>query len=374
MSKPMLVTFPFTLFLLDIWPLRRVRWPSIFWEKLPLIALSAGASVVTYLVQGSTGTLSTIPLATRTENAFLSYLTYIGQMFWPTRLAFFYPYPAAMPGWQAAAACAVVVAMSVLAIRAWRTRPYLAVGWFWYLGTLVPVIGLVQAGAQAHADRYMYIPMVGLSVMLAWGAADVVMKWPQTKPALAAAAVVSCAACMALAWKQATYWQNSETLFQRAIEVTEDNALAEYNLGTYLVRMQRCTEAILHFETALRIQPGYDGAHINLGVCLNVRGDYAAAIPHFEAALQANPNYADAHVNLGTSLSKIPGRAPDAIKQFEAALRLSPDDWAAHASLGEFLAGLGRTEEAIPHLEVAQRIHPDATISEMLGRLRAGHR
>ena len=147
------------------------------------------------------------------ENALISYVTYIGQMFWPARLAVFYPYPKSIPAWQAAAAFAVLLGVSALAIFAWRTRPYLAMGWFWYLGTLVPVIGLVQVGMQSHADRYTYIPMVGLSMMLAWGAADVVGKWPRTKPAIAAAAAVSCVVCMAAAWKQAAYWREQRDAF-----------------------------------------------------------------------------------------------------------------------------------------------------------------
>jgi len=405
LSKPMLVTFPFTLWLLDLWPLRRAQWPKTMWEKLPLIALSIVASAVTYLVQGSAGALVAMPLATRIENAFLSYVTYIEQTFWPTRLSVFYPYPPSIPAWQAAAAFAVILAISVLAIRAWRTRPYVTVGWFWYIGTLVPVIGLIQVGKQAHADRYMYVPMVGLSVMLAWGAAEVAVRWPQAKLTAAAAGIVSCAACMALARMETAHWRNTETLFRQAIEVTQDNVLAEYNLATYLGLTQRYAEAIPHFEEALRVQPDYAEAHYNLGLallsggncadaiphfeaalrakpdypeahynlggCEMTGGNYVAAIPHFEATLRAHPDDADAHHTLGASLSRIPGRAPEAIAQFEAALRLSPDDGAAHASLGKLLASLGRTEEAIAHLEAAERIHPDPAIAKILDRLRA---
>jgi protein O-mannosyl-transferase len=408
MSKPMIVTFPFTLLLLDIWPLRRTQWPKTVSEKLPLIALCAGASAIAYFVQKSAGAVTAIPLATRTVNVFISYVTYIGQTLWPTRLACYYPYPQSIRAWPAAAACAVLLAVSALAAWAWRMRPYLAVGWFWFLGTLVPVIGLVQVGTQAHADRYMYIPMVGLLLMLAWGAADLVKKWPRTKPAIAAAAVVSCAACMALAWKQASYWQNSETLFQHAIEVTQDNWVAEFDLGTYLNTMGRgadaiphfetalrikpddarvqdglgaslaslgdCTAAVPHFEAALRARPGLAKASYNLGYCLAISGDDAAAIPLFEAAIRAQPGFADAHFRLGMSLSKIPGRAPDAIREYEAVLRLTPDDAKAHVRLGELLASVGRTQEAIAHLEAAQRIHFNPAISKILSGLREGQR
>ena len=322
MSKPMLVTFPFTLWLLDLWPLRRAQWPRTVWEKVPLIALSAGASVVTYLVQGSAGFLSPIPLATRIENVFISYLTYIGQMFWPARLAVYYPYAPSISAWRAAAAFMVVLAVSVLAIRTWRTRPYLAMGWFWYLGTLVPVIGLVQVGSQAHADRYMYIPMVGLSAALAWEAADIAAKWPRIKPALAMAAVVSCAACLALAWRETAYWRNSETLFERALEVTRYNSVAENNLGMHLMTVQRNADAIAHFEAALRI----------------------------------SPDYPEAHNNLGFVLSQTPEQLPEAVKQYEAALRLQPNSAEAHNGLGAALVRRGDCAAAIPHFEAALSI------------------
>ena len=299
MSKPMVVTFPFTLLLLDVWPLRRAQWPKTVWEKLPLIALSAAASVVTFFVQGSTGAIKSIPLAMRIENAAISYVTYIGQLFWPTRLAFFYPYPQSIPAWQAAAAFAVVLTVSVLTVLVWRTRPYLAVGWFWYLGTLLPVIGLVQVGKQAHADRYMYIPMVGLLVMLAWGAADVIKKWPRTKIAIAAAAAVSCAACMALAWKETANWQNSPALYQHAIDVNPDNWVAENDLGLYLNQQKRGADAIPHFEAALRVQPDDPQVHNNIGVSLASLGDCAAAIPHFEAAIRTQLDRPEASFNLG---------------------------------------------------------------------------
>ena len=446
MSKPMLITFPFTLWLLDLWPLRRAQWPRTVWEKVPLIVLSAGASVVTYLVQGSAGFMWAMPFSTRIENAFISYITYIGQMFWPTGLAVYYPYPPSIPPWQAAAAFTVLLLISVLVIRAWRTRPYLAVGWFWYLGTLVPVIGFVQVGSQAHADRYMYIPMVGLLMMLAWSAADVAGKWPVTKSALVAAAVVSCGVCLVLAWKEAAYWRNSETLFQRAIEVTQDNPVAENNLGMHLMTVQRNADAIFHFERALRINPDYTDAHnnlgsvlsqipdraadairqyeaalrlkpdsveahnglgavmarrgdcataiphfeaalhfqpdhagatYNLGSCEMAVGNYVAAVPYFEAAIRANADFAEAHFSLAGSLSKIPGRVPDAIKEYETALQLRPNEGlvrVVHAKLGMLLADQGRNKEAIAHLEEVQRIHPDPAISKILDRLRTGQR
>ncbi len=400
LSKPMLVTFPFTLWLLDLWPLRRAQWPRTIGEKLPLIALSAGASIVTYLVQGSAGFLAAIPLATRIENVFLSYVTYIGQMFWPTKLAVYYPYPAASSAWEAAAAFAVVLAISISALRTWRTRPYLAVGWFWYLGTLVPVIGLVQVGSQAHADRYMYIPMVGLSIMLAWGAADIAAKWPRTKPVLALAAAVSCAVCLALAWRETAYWRNSETLFQRAIEVTQNNSLAENNLGMYLMTVGRNPDAIYHFEAALRINANYADAHNNLGFVLSQnperiadavmqyeaalrlqptsaeahnglgavlvrRGDCAAAIPHFEAALHIKPEQTDAIYNLGTCQMAVKNYS-GAVPYFEAAIRAQPGFAEAHFSLGGCLSKIaGRTPDAIKEYEATLELRPNEGLARL---------
>ncbi|MDP9112524.1 MAG: tetratricopeptide repeat protein [Acidobacteriota bacterium] len=400
MSKPMLVTFPFTLWLLDLWPLRRTNWPRTIGEKLPLIVLSIGASVVTYLVQGSAGFLAMIPLATRLENAFLSYLIYIGQMFWPMRLAVYYPYPTSSAAWQAVAAFAVLLAISAGALRVWRTRPYLAVGWFWYLGTLVPVIGLVQVGSQAHADRYMYVPMIGLSIMLAWGAADVVAKWPGTKPVLAMAAAVSCVACSVLAWREAAYWRDSQTLFQRALEVTKNNALAENNLGMYLMTVQRNRVAISHFEAALEINPNYTDAHSNLGYVLSQiperipdavkqyeaalllqpanaeaqnglgatlvrRGDCAGAIPHFAAALHSKPEQTDAIFNLGTCQMAVKNYEA-AIPYFEAAIRAQPGFAEAHFSLAGCLSRIsGRTPDAVKEYEATLQLRPNEGLARL---------
>jgi tetratricopeptide (TPR) repeat protein len=281
-------------------------------------------------------------------------------------------------------------------------------GWFWYVGTLVPVIGLVQVGLQAHADRYMYVPMIGLSVILAWGAADVFTKWPRTKMAIATTGIVFCAACMVIARMETAYWQNSGTLFQRAIHVTQGNVVAEYNLGTYLGLMQRNAEAIPHFEAALRLKPDYAEAQHNLGVSLLRSGYCPEAIPHFQAAIRFKPDYASAYDNLGDcemrggdypaavanfeaavraapdtiaayfklgmAVAMIPSRAQDALQQYEATLKSKPNDVATQLSLGGLLAGLGRNAEAIPHLAAAQRLRSDPKIAKALNLLLAGQR
>jgi len=408
MSKPTLVTFPFALLLLDWWPLRWTAWPKTIWEKLPLIALSAGASVVTYLVQSSTSSVAAIPLGARIENAIRSYVTYIRQVFWPTDLAVFYPYPPSTQAWHVAAAFAAIFTLTVAAIRARHSRPYLTVGWLWYLGTLVPMIRFVQVGLQAHADRYMYIPLLGLTVILAWGAAEIIQNCPLTRPMFATAAILSCAACAALAGRQVSYWRNTETLFRQALNVTQENWVAEDNLGLYLARSQRAAEAIPHFEAAVRIRPDFVRAHYDLGLSLLQSGYCADAVPHFrtalrlhsdypeassslgqcemalgnyadaiaqyEAAVRADPHSFYARFNLGVSLSKIPDRARQGIEQYESVLQSDPTDAGAHTTLGGLLAGLGRKEEAIAHLEAAQRLQPDAALSSMLERVEIGTR
>ena len=287
----MLVTFPFTLLLFDFWPLRRWQWPKVLWEKLPLFALTIAGSAATYWVQHSTGAVKAFPPGLRFENSVVSYVTYIGQTLWPTGLAVFYPFPSSIPIWQAGLAAAVILGISALVILAWRTRPYLAMGWFWYLGTLVPVIGLVQVGVQAHADRYMYIPMVGLSLMVAWGATDVAGRWPQVKLPMAGAATACCLVWMVLASKQASYWQNSEVLFRHALDVTEDNWMVEYQLADYLSSIpRRRLEAIPHYEESVRIRPDYGEPQLALGLMLvTVMGRQMEALEHFEASNRLVP-------------------------------------------------------------------------------------
>jgi tetratricopeptide (TPR) repeat protein len=324
MAKPMLVTFPFVLLLLDLWPLRRVPAPRILWEKLPLIALSAAASVLTFFVQRSTLAVQSFPLPMRIENALISYVVYVVQFFWPAGLAVLYPYQQSPAVWQALGALLLLAGVTALVVREWRTRPYLATGWFWYLGTLVPVIGLVQVGLQSRADRYMYLPMVGLLIMLAWGTVDLMAKRPQLKVPITVAAVVACTACLLVARTQTGYWENSGTLFQRAVDVTQDNYVADYNLGNYLMNNQRSQDAIAFFEAALRIHPDYPEAENNLGMILGrMPGRMADAIPHFAAAARLRPSLVEAQFNLAVALEQS-GRTAEAIAQYELLQRLQP--------------------------------------------------
>ncbi len=365
MSKPMIVTFPFVLLLLDVWPLRRFS-ANVVREKIPLFVLSAGSAVVTYLVQqagGSVQAFTVFPLGLRVENVLVSYVVYIVKMFWPSGLAVFYPYPASIPTWQVATAGLALAAISALAIRGLRDRPYLVVGWLWYLVTLGPVIGLVQVGGQARADRYMYVPMVGLAIMLAWGAVDIVRRWPRAVSAVGGVATVACLSCVSLTWAQIQHWQNSETLFKHALAVTgTDNYVAHHNLGLALAKIPgRLPEAISHMESAVRIYPDNADARSNLGLALSdFPNRLPEAIAHLQAALRISPGSRVVHNNLGNALSKIPGRLPEAVEEFQAALRIDPNYTEARNNLGLVLSKIpDRLPEAIAEFQKVLRINPD---------------
>jgi protein O-mannosyl-transferase len=375
MAKPMVVTLPFVLLLLDYWPLARLRQQGrrAIWEKLPLFALSAAAAAITYLVQQNAGAVKPVPLATRLANATLSYALYIQKTFWPTRLAAFYPYPrhfAFVPVLAAGLLLAVVTAVAI-ALR--RRAPYLLTGWGWFVVTLVPVIGLVQAGGQARADRYMYIPMVGLLIMLVWGAAEIFEKW-HAKALAVPLAAAACVACAALTWVQVGYWRNSETLFRHALDVTSNNALANHNLGNYLmVSPGRLSEAIPYLQAAVRIDPDSPPAHTDLGSALARSGRLPAAITQFEDAIRLDPNAPIPHNNLGSALAQS-GRVPEAIAEFQTALRLDPNydearrnlaavqaggSTETHLSRGVALLKAGDPSGAVAELETAVRLDPD---------------
>jgi tetratricopeptide (TPR) repeat protein len=334
MSKAMLVTFPFTLLLFDVWPLRRSLSWRLVWEKLPLLALSVVASIVTYFAQLSAGSvMQSRPLSMRIGNALISYGAYLRQTFWPSGLIVFYQYPDSVFVWQTALSAAIILGVSVLAILTWRTRPYLAVGWFWYLGTLITVIGLVESGSHARGDRYTYIPLIGISIMIAWGAVDALERWPRIKPALVATAGIVCLASVALAHKQTSYWENGVTLFGHAVEESPNNYFAlyylggaEFNVATDLMNRGRGPEAIAHFEQALRIRPKYPEAENNLAIQLaGMPGRTAEAIGHFEAAIRLDPNLLQARRNLGMLLASVPGRQSEALAQLEWVQRAQPD-------------------------------------------------
>jgi len=368
MSKPMLVTLPFVLLLLDYWPLRRFERSTLnsrlstilrlVAEKVPFFLLAAASSVITFKVQQKGGAVSTsISLGARIANALVSYVRYIGKLFWPADLSILYPHPGHWPVWQVIAAAALLLAISVAVILLARRQPYLAVGWLWFCGTLIPVIGLVQVGIQSMADRYTYVPIIGLFLLLVWGLGDLIPARPWRANALAAGSALLLAACAGLTERQIHFWRDSEALFRHAVQVTRDNYLAWNNLGFYLWGRGRTAEAMDDYRASLKINPAYEDALNNLGYAFAGQKNYAAAIPLYEAALHIRPNHAEVHNNLGNALSET-GKIDEAIAHYLIVLEQKPDHADAHNNLGIALAMKEKLEEAIPHFYAAIRAKP----------------
>jgi len=376
MAKPMVVTLPFVLLLLDYWPLGRMQLQNVrtvsdldiprsslfrlVWEKIPLFVLTAVTIISTVVVQEKVGALKSLeafPLTTRIANALVSYISYVAKMIWPHNLAVYYPHPGTIPVWQVAGAGLLLIFVSVLVIKATKNRPYLAVGWLWYLGTLVPVIGLVQVGSQAMADRYTYLSFVGLFIMIAWGVPSILAGWRHRRNAFAVASVILLLGCVVGTWLQVGHWQNSITLFQHTVKVTSDNHFAHNNLGVALARGGRLDEATYHYSQALRIKPDRAEVHNNLGNALAAQKNVDRAVAHYYQALEIDPNNARAYNNLGNLLAN-QGKTEEAINHYNEALRLEPDYVGAHYNLGTVLAEQGRTEEAINHITEALRLMP----------------
>lgn len=358
MSKQMLVSLPLTLLLLDYWPLNRSKTTLIsrlVTEKVPYLVLSAAASIIAFNVQHQAGavlSVDSIPLATRAANALISYVAYLGTFFWPSGLAVFYPYPPTLPAWQIAGAALILVAISALAIR----RPYLTVGWLWYLGTLVPVIGLVQVGEQARADRYTYIPMIGISIMLAWGMSEIMER--RARFALAMVSGLVCLGWLAVTWTQVPYWRNSVTLFEHAIAVTQNNFIAHLDLGAVLAEQGRTQEALRHLYASVEEKPDHNDGHDTLGAVLGQMGRSQEAAEQFQTAIRIQPNDSEAHCNLGNVLVA-QGKFADAAQEFQTALRILPDFVTAHFGLGGALLNLGQTDAAIAQFKEALRLDPN---------------
>lgn len=357
MSKPMLVTLPFTLLLLDVWPLQRVGSlqsgrglpvARLFVEKLPFFLCSLGSSVLTLWAQhrgGAVVPVSLVPMSVRIENALSSYASYIGKMFWPSGLAVYYPQSNSWQLWQVLMAGLFLVVVSVLVIQEMQRRPYLAVGWFWYLGTLVPVIGIVQVGGQAMADRYTYVPLIGLFVMIAWGLRDLRMPDKVIKTATTVVLVL----CMAGTWLQLRHWQDSVALFRHTLRVTKNNSLAHFNLGCALYAQGREDESIRHLIEALQIEPTYAKAQYNLETIL--------ANPTADADPTSKTNLALAHNQLGIGFAQ-QGNTIKAVSHFSDAARLEPGNAMAHFNLGLALMAEKRRTEAIAEFREALRIQP----------------
>jgi Flp pilus assembly protein TadD len=366
LAKPMAVTFPLVLLLLDYWPLQRLNWPPapaalrrLVLEKLPLLALSAAASVLTFVAQRSYGamvSLNRFPLAARAANAAVAYAAYIGKAFWPADLAVLYP-PRPPDSGSVLLAVLLLAGITFAAWRWVRKRPYVAVGWLWYLGMLVPVIGLVQVGIQAMADRYTYMPMVGLSIALVWTVADLVEDRRELRLAAAAAAIVALAVLGVAAFRQTEYWKTSRTLFEHTLAVTQHNHIIQNNLGVILTREGNSKEAVALYRAALSTAPDYAEAHANLAHELMKSGEFAEAETLLTQALAQNPNLASAHGDLGV-LMAARGQFEQARQEFERALSIAPAGVDNESNLCYALTHLGRPEEAIVHCNEALRIDP----------------
>lgn len=375
LAKPMIVTLPFVLLLLDVWPLRRANRLAVLWEKVPFFVLAASSSLITYLAQrqgGAVRSLETVPLDLRFANALATYAAYIERTFWPVNLSVFYPYPHELGAWRVILALMLLTGVTVVAVRRVRSQPYLAVGWFWYLGTLVPVIGIVQVGGQSSADRYTYVPMVGLSIMLSWAAVDFMKSFPGARTAVLSSAAVACLVCVVLTWTQVGVWANSESLFQHAIAVTDQNHIAHNNLASYYLRQKRNEDAMSHIAEALRIKPAYPEAHVNLATVLRRMGKNIDSEREYQIALQLQPANVDAHSGYGALLVS-ENRYTDALREFQAATALDPDYADGHYDLGRVMAATGRANDAMAQFKEAIRLRPDnADAHRSLGMMLIG--
>jgi tetratricopeptide (TPR) repeat protein len=413
LAKPMLVTWPFVMLLLDYWPLRRLAdatskeyrrgasrreaptgIAALVREKLPLFLIVAASAVITFVAQShdrAVRTLADAPVALRLSNALVSYAKYLLLTFWPNDLAVYYPF-AGIPAWQIIGAAFLLIGITVFCVSQRRIRPYLVVGWLWFLGTLVPVIGIVQVGGQTMADRYFYIPSIGLFIALVFGLADVAKSW-RVAPSLSAGVTGGVLLVLAtLTNAQVQRWRDSFTLFEHTLAVTPPNLRIEHNLGVALGASNRYDEAAAHFEKALQIDPNFYDGLVAMGVTRAHQGRLPEAIEYFRAAIHSQPDVPKARVQLahalwtekrdeaaleemrraselapkdadiradfGLALALV-GRLQEAIEQLHEALRLNPNNAEAHNNLGLALLASGKARESIPEFEAALRLKPE---------------
>jgi len=385
MAKPMVVTLPFLLLLLDVWPLNRSAgdtgprcagdtgprpgaWPPswragrpLVTEKLPLFLLAAAASVITFMVQdsaGAVGSTDRLPIGVRAGHALLAYWTYLRQTIWPSHLAVFYPFQEGAISFTWAGAAALgLAALSALALRSGRRFPFAFTGWFWFVGLLVPVIGIVHIGNHWTADRYTYVPIVGLFLVVGWGVPAVLARWTMPRLVLPAAAVVAVSACAIVATAQVSTWRDAKSLWQHALAVTTDNYLAHGTLGALLVNEGRMDEGIAHLNEWRRLRQGFAVVENDRGDVLARQGQLDEAMAHFAQAVKINPGMPEAHVNLGFALARM-GRIQDAIRALEVGLRLEPNQPEVRCNLAVLYHQQGNTGEARRQLEAALSVAP----------------
>ncbi len=365
MSKPMMVTFPAVLLCLDIWPLERIRlekWRTLIWEKIPLFLISAAFGLITLIPQKREAMLTLVqcPWTGRIANALLSYVEYIGGSFWPAGLVVIYPYDiVSLLSWKILGAWVVLLGVSAVVLIKARSAPYLLAGWLWYGVTLLPVIGLVQVGWQSMADRYTYVPLIGLFIMGVWMVHALAARWGISKRICGMAAGLVVAGLAAAAWTQTGYWQNSIVLFGRASDVTSKNWVAHYVLGSAYLKEGLLEEAKDHFQRALQIVPDNEFIHNGAGCVSDLQGDSDEAMRCFRTALALDAGCVAARYNLGLALS-YRGEEDEALLHLQEVLRLDPTHDRAHYHAGRILLEKGRWKEALNHFQQALQINPDS--------------
>jgi tetratricopeptide (TPR) repeat protein len=368
LTKPMLVTLPCVLLLMDYWPLRRIRFSETksfyrpVFEKIPVFFLSG---VITYLSSrslesyGNFITTEFVPIKLRIANAVVSYVNYTCKMVLPINLSIYYPYPSTIPVWKVVSACLFLIIVSLFVIRAFKQKPYLAVGWLWFLGTLVPVIGFVQAGLWPKmADRWAYVPFIGLYIMFVWGTSDLVLQLRSNKLVVPVGSAMIILLLSAVTWMQTEYWENSYTIFEHALKVTENNALAHNNMGNIMAKQGKMPEAVDHYSEALRIDPYSADTHNNMGYALMSEGNLDKAIAHYLKALHIDPDCVEAHNNLGAVLiNKM--RFNEAIIHLNEAIRINPEYQNAHENLRKALDNKKKIDEATAPIHKALESDPE---------------
>ncbi len=386
MAKAMLITLPFVLLMLDFWPLGRwgglqknagnndpiknIKFSLLIWEKIPFLIIAMGFGITIYRLAKEGGALREMEaysLSTRVSNAVVSYVTYLGKTFWPTKLSVFYPHPGnSLPVWKITVCAALLMLITFWVIKLRKTAPYLAFGWFWFLGTLAPVIQIVQGGSHAMADRFTYVALIGIFIMVAWGLPELLAKWRLGDKALTVLAGVGLPILMIMTWMQVSHWKNSITIFEHAIKVTDKEysnfAIAHNNLGHALIADGQNKEAIAQYRMAIKLKPDLVKAHFNLGHALTAEGRNEDAIAQYRMAIKLKPNYVAAQFNLAHALFTA-GKTQASIFQYKRVIKLQPDLAGAHNNLGHALLADGKAEEAISHFMRAIKLQPDYALA-----------